>query len=103
MPLPSLALATGRREDRDEVYHRTRARIADGRELSLVIVNISPSGFMARCDLAMPEDSGLSLYLPRLGWTPATVRWALGGRIGGEFDAAMKPQMFNNLLATLRP
>jgi hypothetical protein len=90
--------AEGRSERRDEVMHRTRAVKADGATCSVVIVNLSPGGLMARCDGAFADDELLQVELPGLGLVPAEVRWALGGRIGCQFVSAVSVEGYYRLL-----
>lgn len=97
-----LALANGRREDRDEVLHRTAARTAAGAEVPIVIVNVSPSGLMARCDVALAIGDTLGVRIPGAPVASATVRWALGGRIGCEFATAIPAARYFAMLARLR-
>ncbi|MBN2971671.1 PilZ domain-containing protein [Roseomonas aeriglobus] len=101
MPFGNVARSDGRREDRDEVHYRARAMHADGRTLPLLIVNVSPNGFMARCDSAMAEGDTLRIALPGIGTQPAEVRWALGGRIGCQLAQPIRLGDYYELLATL--
>lgn len=101
MPQSTLATAEDRREDRDEVHHRTRAIHVDGRVLQLLVVNISPSGFMARCEAAAAEGDTLRITLPGVGVLPARIRWSLGGRIGCELDRPIRLADYYELLAAL--
>ncbi|MES2754403.1 MAG: PilZ domain-containing protein [Pseudomonadota bacterium] len=100
MPLSNLAFASDRREHRDEVHHRTKATGPGGAALTLLIVNISPRGLMARCDTAIAVGTQLSLTL---GHAPvvAEVRWALAGRIGCEFVAPIAANAYYALLPRL--
>ena len=90
-----------RAEPRDEVFHRARAMRRDGRTLPLTVVNLSPSGLMARCDEGVDAGDRLSVSLPVVGLVRAEVRWALGGRIGCQLDAAIPAQRYYELLATM--
>ncbi|MBM3928781.1 MAG: PilZ domain-containing protein [Sphingomonadales bacterium] len=101
MPFGKLVHMDDRREDRDAVHHRARATHADGRVLQLLVVNISPNGFMARSDAAMAEGDRLRIALPGVGMAPAEVRWALGGRIGCQFDQPIRLGDYYELLAAL--
>lgn len=98
------ALASGkdaRGEIRDEVMHRTRAVTADGKAVKLVIVNISASGLMARCDAEPIVGDGLRVHLPIVGDVDAVVRWALGGRIGCELDETIPLAEYYGMLSTM--
>lgn len=91
-----------RSEPRDEVHHRTRGLAADGRALTLTVVNLSSGGLMARCDAALARDEAIRLHLPVVGMIGARVRWALGGRIGCQLDTAIGLAEYYQLLATIR-
>jgi hypothetical protein len=71
-----------RREPRQPVLHRARAVQANGAELPVVIVNVSPRGFMARSDAPHEPGDLLAVHMPVIGALEAEVRWSLGGRIG---------------------
>jgi hypothetical protein len=96
------ALATDRREaPREEVFYRTRAARPGGASLPLQIVNISASGFMARTDEPIAVGEPFRLRLPIVGEVGATVRWSLGGRIGGQFDRMIELAPYLELLGAL--
>ncbi len=101
MPMGKLALSDVRREDRDEVHYRTRAVHRDGRTLQLLVVNISPHGFMARCEAPIADGDEFRITLPGVGQIPGRVRWALGGRIGCQFDRPVALAHYYELLAIL--
>lgn len=92
-----------RSDARDAVFHRTRGIAADGRVRSLVVVNVSRGGLMARTDHDFGPGDHLTITLPELGPTLAEVRWALGGRIGCRFVQPVSPQTYPHLLARLGP
>lgn len=91
-----------RSEPRDEVYHRARAMRRDGTALPLTVVNLSPNGLMARCDEALGAGDRITVSLPAVGLLRAEVRWALGGRIGCQLDAAIPTTRYYELLAGMR-
>lgn len=97
----NLAFAEVRREGRDEVHYRAKAFGPDARELRLLIVNISPHGLMARCDQEFDIGSRLRVTLPIVGALVAEVRWALGGRIGCQFETAVDLASYYELLSAL--
>jgi hypothetical protein len=102
MPFSNLAYASERREERHEVHHRTRAVRSGGDDaLHLTIVNISPNGLMARCDEQVDPGMRLHIRLPDVGAVHAEVRWALGGRIGCEFQHSIPPAAYYALLPRL--
>lgn len=102
--MPNQAARTGqdaRGTPRDEVLHRTRATGADGASMKLVIVNISATGLMARCETMPDVDDPILVSLPILGGVPAAVRWVLGGRIGCEFAHPIGLAEYYGMLSVL--
>lgn len=95
----NLAYADVRREMRDDVHYRARAFGPDAKQLSLVIVNISPHGLMARCDANLEVGDRIRINLPAVGTVAADIRWSLGGRIGCQFDAAIDLAGYYELIA----
>lgn len=87
--------------ERDEVHLRARAFGPDARALSILIVNLSPHGLMARCEDELGEGHRLRVVLPVVGAVVAQVRWALGGRIGCRFEQAIDRASYYELLATV--
>ena len=90
-----------RAEPREPVLYRTRLIGADGAEHSATLVNVSPSGFMARCDAAHAPGDAIQVLLPRLGRVAAEVRWSLGGRIGCQLKRACGLADYHALLQAL--
>ncbi|WP_419808046.1 PilZ domain-containing protein [Sphingomonas sp.] len=91
-----------RSEARDPVHHRTRATRPDGKVVSLVVVNTSPGGLMARCDTACNEGDRLRIELPGVGQLPVEVRWSLGGRIGCRVPSPMRLEDYYAMLSAMR-
>lgn len=102
MPSPNIAYANERREDREDVHHRTVATAADGRSIALLVVNISPNGLMARCDQDIAPGTELTFKLPDAPPIAAEARWSLGGRMGCEFAATIPISRYFALVAKLR-
>ena len=86
---------------RDAVHFRARAFGPDAEPHTLLIVNISPHGLMARCEHEFSEGDRLRVMLPVVGVAPAEIRWALGGRIGVSFDSAVDLASYYELLAQM--
>ncbi|TGX44738.1 PilZ domain-containing protein [Sphingomonas naasensis] len=86
---------------RDDVHYRARAFGPDARQLSFLVVNISPHGLMARCDTPFQTGDRLRLVLPVAGTVAAEVRWSLGGRLGCQFDRAIDLAAYYELIAQL--
>ncbi|QNA83869.1 PilZ domain-containing protein [Sphingomonas sp. So64.6b] len=101
MGLAHLSFNDQRERHRVAVFHRTRGIGPDGHVISLVIVDLSVQGLMARCVADLPIGTRLQVTLPRFGTRHATVRWALGGRIGCELDHALDLADYYELLAML--
>lgn len=91
-----------RSEPRDEVYYRARAMRRDGTTLAVTVVNLSPHGLMARCEEEMASGERLTVSLPAIGLIRAEVRWALGGRIGCQLDAAIPGARYHELVVAMR-
>ena len=88
-------------DDRIAVLHRTKAIGPEGRSLALIIVDLSASGMMARCDIAFVPGVQIGVKLPAIGDHPARVCWSLGGRIGLAFCPALAADDYAALLAAL--
>lgn len=101
MPFNNLAYANERREDREQVHHRTLAVIAGGAGIPVTIVNISPNGLMARCDTVVVPGTRITFALGGSKPIHAEVRWTLGGRIGCEFETSIAAAAFYALLPRL--
>lgn len=93
------------REDRclprDEVHWRARAFGPDAKALSLLIVNLSARGLMARTDAAYAVGERMHVTLPVVGVVVAEIRWSLGGRIGCELDRAIDAADYYELLSVM--
>ena len=101
MPNQATAMQDTRSEPRDEVMHRTRAIDGDGHALKLVLVNVSPSGLMARCDGDPTAGDVLHVVMPVIGEVVARVRWSLGGRIGCSLDQAIPVKAYYSMLTAM--
>lgn len=99
--MASLAFSDDRSVARDEVHFRVRAFGPDARQLPLLVVNISPHGLMARCDSCFETGDRIRVTLPVVGVQVAEVRWALGGRIGCQFETAIDLASYYELLTAL--
>lgn len=97
----SPAYADLRRAGRDDVDYRACAVALDGGQYTLLIVNISPHGLMARCDAPVEVGTRVRVTLPEVGAIDGVVRWALGGRLGCEFAEAIDLAGYYDLLAAL--
>ncbi|WP_342658850.1 PilZ domain-containing protein [Sphingomonas sp. NY01] len=91
-----------RGEPRHEVFYRTSAVAADGSRIAIVIVNVSGGGLMARCIDTLNVGDRIDVQLPVLGSATAEIRWALGGRIGCQFDRPVPTHSYFPFLSALR-
>lgn len=78
-----------------------RVLLAATPALSLLIVNLSPHGLMARCEGAFTVGERVRIALPVVGVVIAEVRWALGGRVGCRLDQGIDRASYYELLAAL--
>lgn len=98
---PTVMADERRAIDRDEVHYRARAFGPDAKACTLLVVNISPHGLMARCERPFNPGERLRIMLPVVGVVVAEIRWSLGGRIGVHLDTAIDLASYYELLATL--
>jgi hypothetical protein len=91
-----------RRAPRDEVALPTRMLNADRLAADVLLVNISPLGFMVREYGMTQKGAVVRLVLPRLGECEATVVWSLGGRVGAEFTKEIDPYAYTAMLNAAR-
>lgn len=96
-----LATADERAVDRDAVHYRARAFGPNAESLTLLIVNLSPHGLMARLDGAFEQGQRIRVTLPVIGVLAAEIRWCLGGRMGCQFDQAIDLASYYELLAAM--
>lgn len=101
LSIGNAALADDRQEMRDDVQYRARAFGPDARQLTFLVVNISPHGLMARCETPFEVGDRLRIVLPVAGSVIGDVRWCLGGRLGCQFDPAIDLATYYELIAVL--
>ncbi len=75
-----------RRFAREEVCFRCEFTGPDFGPVNALIVNISPLGCMLRCSKPVTTGMPVSFVLPAAGRIQARIVWAIGGRMGLEFD-----------------
>ncbi len=97
----ALAYSDRRDAPRDEVHYRARAYGGDAQPFSILVVNLSAQGLMARVDVDRPVGERLRITLPVVGVVAAEVRWSLGGRIGCELDRPISMADYYELLAAM--
>jgi hypothetical protein len=96
-----MAYAEKREVSRDEVHYRARAFGGDARPLSMLVVNLSAQGLMARVDVDRAVGERLRITLPVVGVVAAEVRWSLGGRVGCELDRQIGMADYYEVLAAI--
>ena len=101
MGLAQAAITDSRAITRDEVHYRARATGPDLRPVTLLIVNMSALGLMARCEVEFAVGDRLRVSLPVVGTIPTVVRWWLGGRLGCELESPIELADYYELLAAM--
>jgi len=91
-----------RRAPRDDVALPTRMFDRDNVASDVLLVNVSPLGFMVRHYGSVDKGATVKLALPRLGPVEALVVWSLGGRIGAEFAKPIDPYAYAAMLNAAR-
>jgi len=81
--------------------YRSRMTLADRRQFSMTVVNISPSGLMLRSDAPVSAGEWIKVLLPDVGEVDAAVRWALGGRLGCALDRPIPPTSYYAVLSAM--
>lgn len=94
-------LADQRSAEREEVFFRTRCSTAAQRNVPVQIVNISATGFMARTEGDFAIGDIVTVKMPVVSETRATIRWALGGRVGAQFERMIDLTSYLNMLAEM--
>ena len=74
-----------RRAPRDIVSFRAPLDGPAGIRTSVLMVDISPFGFMSRSQAPLTPGDVVAVKLPVVGNRAAKIVWSLGGRVGGEF------------------
>ncbi|WP_232473851.1 PilZ domain-containing protein [Sphingomonas sp. MA1305] len=92
----------GRAEPRDEVHFRGRVLLADRRTVTVLVVNLSPGGLMIRSDAPVSVGEWIRVQLPLVGEMQVAVRWALGGRIGCQFERPIPAGQYHAVLGAMK-
>jgi len=75
----------GRQAERMALDEPTRLRPNDWSSLEVRIVDLSRSGFRARCDAKLPIGGCVSLDMPGIGPVEAQVEWQRDDLLGAKF------------------
>jgi hypothetical protein len=86
-----------RMSERIDVSIWTRVKIFGQPEHPARIGNISGSGFMAMTPCPVYDYAPIVIELPQIGWVKATALWAMGDRIGGEFEELLSRDAIEKL------
>ena len=97
--MAALKTIENRRAPRDTVSFRTIITRLDGVQGRVLLVDISPFGFMARGALPFAAGDLVTLRLPVVGTRAAVIRWSIAGRMGGEFEEAIPALGYARMLA----
>lgn len=89
-------------EPRDETSRRVPVFANGGARMSMLVVNLSPHGLMARNEEPIGCGQRLVFDLPEVGRISAEVRWSLGGRIGCRFVEAISSDCYPRTLRAMR-
>ena len=87
-----------RRALRDIVSFRVPLDGPAGIRASVLIVDVSPFGFMSRCQAPLAPGAVVVVKLPVVGNRAARIVWSLGGRVGGEFVDAIAHDIYAMML-----
>ncbi|PXA83385.1 pilus assembly protein PilZ [Nostoc sp. 3335mG] len=87
-----------RRAPRDIVSFRAPLDGPASIRTSVLMVDISPFGFMSRCQAPLTPGDIVAVKLPVVGNRAAKIVWSLGGRVGGEFLEAIASDIYGMML-----
>lgn len=91
-----------RRFTREEVCFRVEITGIGDEPVFGLIVNISPLGCMIRCSQDVVPNTPVSFALPLAGQIRARIVWAMGGRMGLEFEEEVDAEPYLGMLDKLR-
>jgi hypothetical protein len=90
-----------RRFQREDVCFRCEIAGPDLEPASALIVNISPLGCMLRCSKNVKTGAPVAFTLPSAGHIDARIVWAIGGRMGLEFNEEIDAKPYLAMLDQL--
>lgn len=100
--LPNEARSPERRaQPRHGVLFRTVLIDSEIDGESAEIINIAPTGFLARTRITRANGSFIEIELPGLGQARAQVVWCGKGLLGAHFEQPMSDAAFHDLIQTL--
>jgi hypothetical protein len=93
------AYLEARRSTRDVVSFHAALDGPAGMRIMVLMVDISPLGFMSRSSAALAPGDLVAVKLPVIGPRAARIVWLLGGRVGGEFVEFLPSDLYTRMLA----
>jgi hypothetical protein len=93
------AYLEARRTPRDIVSFRAALDGPAGMRTTVLMVDVSPLGFMSRSSAALAPGDLVAVKLPLVGPRAAKIVWSLGGRVGGEFIEFLPADLYTQMLA----
>ncbi|MET0240112.1 MAG: PilZ domain-containing protein [Sphingobium sp.] len=94
--------AQRRRAVRHEVDYPTMAWRSRGEQFDARLIDISSTGFHARCEHRFDRGENLRVLLPVLGVMEAQIAWSLSGCCGGWFVDPVGAVAFADMLTEIR-
>jgi len=82
---PAIAGDRVRQAERLRLDAATRLRPNDWSSIEITMLDLSPSGFRARCEARLPVGSAVSLDVAGVGAVEAQVEWQRGQQFGARF------------------
>lgn len=98
-----LSVTDMRRAARHPVDHPVIGEHRQMGDVELQIVNISPHGFMAKCQHGLGRGERISLRLPVIGRIEAHMIWGVDERSGFQFERIIRLDDFLALIDALQP
>jgi hypothetical protein len=89
-----------RRVQRDIVSFRAALDGPGGVRTTVLVVDISPLGFMSRTRAPLQPGDVIAIKLPIVGARAARVVWSMAGRVGGEFAEIIPAAAYGRMLAS---
>lgn len=99
----AVSRAEQRRTLRHEVSFTAAVHRARPQRLMVHVVDVSLNGVMARTSAGFAPGEQVAIDLPHAGKREATIRWALGGRIGCEFITPLPEAVCRRIVAEPPP
>jgi hypothetical protein len=100
---PDLRELARRTVPRDLIAHLTTISVEGAEMLDARLIDISPYGFQARArGPILTRGDRISVQLPLVGDRSGHVMWGLKGFFGSKFHAPIEPDVYVDMLASIR-